>query len=114
MEVATAIVSALLALLLVVTAGQKLTHSGAVVASYARVGVPEERLNTLAALLLAGAAGLLLGLSWPPLGIAAAAGLACYFVAAVVAHIRFRDLRRLPTPIAFEALALAALVLQLD
>jgi hypothetical protein len=114
MEAETAIVSALLALLLVVTAAQKLSHSEAVVASYARVGVPEERLNLLAAILLAGAAGLLVGLAWAPVGIAAGAGLACYFVAALVAHIRFRDLRRLPTPIAFEALAVAALLLQLD
>jgi hypothetical protein len=109
---AAAIVSLLLALIMVAAAARKLTHRSGVVAEYARVGVPEERLNHLALILLAGAAGLLLGLAWPPVGVAAAAGTVVYFLLAVAAHIRHRDVANLAVPVAIELLALAALVLQ--
>jgi hypothetical protein len=111
--VAAGIVSALLAALLVLTAARKLSHRDEVVASYARVGVPEARLNQLAMILLSGAAGLIVGIVWAPVGVAAAIGLIAYFAVAVSAHIRADDARRLPTPLAFEALAVAALVLRL-
>ena len=54
--------------------------------SYAMVGVPEDKLNSLAVILLAGAAGLFAGLFWEPIGVAAAVGVVCYFVLAVAAH----------------------------
>ena len=107
------VVSLVLAALLVATAIRKLTHAPAVVATYRRVGVPEERLNLLAAVLLAGAAGLVVGLWWPPLGIAAAVGLVIYFLLAVGAHVRHRDLKPLPTPLVFLALSGAVLLLRL-
>ena len=62
MFVATLVVSLLLAALLSYAAIRKLGHSEPVVATYARVGVPEDKLDYLAAILLAGAAGLALGL----------------------------------------------------
>ena len=65
----------MLAAHLVFTAARKLSHRGDVVASCERVGVPENRLNALAVVLLAGAAGLIAGLWWPPIGVAAAVGL---------------------------------------
>src|SRR5687768_1872723 len=99
------VVSAVLALGLVITAVRKLSHAPAVVETYRRVGVPEKRLNALALVLLAGAAGLVVGLWWRPIGLAAALGLVVYFVLAVAAHIRFRDLRPLPTPVVFLALS---------
>jgi hypothetical protein len=110
---AAGIVSAVLAALLVLTAARKLSHRDDVVASYARVGVPEARLNQLAMILLLGAAGLIIGIVWAPIGVAAAIGLVAYFVAAVAAHIRADDVGRLPTPLAFEGLAVAALALRL-
>lgn len=113
MDVATTIVSALLAALLAAAAVRTLTHEEGVVASYARAGVPEDKLNLLAAVLLAGAAGLLLGLLWAPIGVAAAMGVVCYFVAAITFHIRAGDARNLPTPLAFEAIAVVALALRL-
>jgi DoxX-like family len=58
MFVATLVVSLLLAALLSYAAIRKLGHSEPVVATYARVGVPEDKLDYLAAILLAGAAGL--------------------------------------------------------
>jgi hypothetical protein len=111
MEIAGIVVSAVLAALAAYAAVRKLGHSPQVVSSYARVGVPEERLNLLATILLAGAAGLILGWFWRPIGIAAAAGLAVYFVLAVIAHIRHHDERNLPTPVLMLVLSLAALTL---
>lgn len=107
------IVSVVLAAMLVATAVRKLGHAPDVVATYTRVGVPEARLNLLAAVLVAGAAGLVAGLAWAPLGIAAATGLVCYFAFAIGAHLRADDLKPLPTPVAFAVLAVAALVLRL-
>ncbi|WP_433380104.1 DoxX family protein [Actinoplanes sp. CA-142083] len=107
----TVAVSLVLAVLLLVTAGRKLSHAPGVVETYRRVGVPEQRLNLLALILIAGAAGLVAGLWWQPLGVAAAGGLAAYFVLAVVAHVRHHDLKPLPTPLVFLALSLTALAL---
>src|SRR5215216_6304183 len=99
MFLATAMVFGLLAALVAYAAVTKLSHRPEVVASYARVGVPEERLNLLATTLLAGATGLLVGLVWAPLGIASAAAVTVYFLVAIAAHIRSGDLGNIPTPI---------------
>jgi DoxX-like family len=113
MSLAAAIVSLLLASVLTYSALRKLSHQPEVVQSYVRVGVPEERLNYLAMLLLAGAAGLVAGLFWAPIGIAAAAALVVYFLLAVGAHIGARDTQHIPTPIAIELVSAAALALRL-
>lgn len=113
MFVATGITSVLLAVLLTYSATRKLTHRPEVVATYRRVGVPEDKLNYLAIILLTGAAGLLAGLLAAPVGIAAAIGLICYFTAAIGFHIRFRDTGNLPTPVLLALLAAATLTLHL-
>lgn len=113
MFVLAAIVSILLAALLAFAAVRKRSHRPEVLDSYARVGVPEERLDQLAVLLLLGAAGLLAGLLWAPLGIAAAACLLLYFVLAVGAHVRHDDLANLATPVVILLLSAAALALRL-
>jgi hypothetical protein len=113
MFLANVIVSALLAALIAYAAVRKLSHRPEVVASYARVGVPEESLDLLAATLLAGATGLLLGLFWAPIGITAAVAVVVYFLVAIAAHIRSDDLENVPTPIALEALAVAAALLRI-
>jgi DoxX-like family len=112
MFAATVVLSALLALLMLYAAIRKLSHRPEVVATYTRVGVPEERLDLLAATLLAGAAGLLLGLVWAPLGVAAGAAIVLYFLVAIAAHIRSGDLEHLPTPIVMELLAIGATALR--
>jgi DoxX-like protein len=109
---AAVIVSVLLAALLAFAALRKLGHRPEVVATYTRVGVPEERLNALAAILLAGAAGLLIGFAWPPLGVAAAAGVVVYFALAIAAHLRTGDAEHLGPPVVIWVLAVAALLLQ--
>lgn len=113
MFVATVAVSVVLAGLLVLSAFIKLTRREPFVQGYLRVGVPENRLNLLASILLAGATGLIAGLWWAPIGVAAAVGLTCYFVAAIAAHMRADDARNLPTPLTYLALAVAALLLRI-
>lgn len=113
MFVATVIVTVALAAAMLVAAMRKLSHSEAVVASYARVGVPEEKLNYLAAVLLAGVVGLLAGLVWSPVGIAATVGAIAYFALAVGAHIIHDDVPNLSTPTVLLAIAVLAFALRL-
>ena len=83
-----------------------------VLANMARVGVPVSWLPFLAALQLAGAAGLLLGLVGVPLiGTVAAMGLVLKFVGAIVTHIRSRAYGSIVFPGAFLVLAIASFVL---
>jgi DoxX-like family len=112
MSTASAVVTIVLAAILAFAAIRKLTHREDVVATYAKVGVPENRLNQLAFILLLGAAGLLLGFVWAPIGVAAAVGVVVYFVLAIAAHVRHDDTGNLPTPVAIEAMAVTALLLQ--
>ncbi|HEX5622078.1 MAG TPA: DoxX family protein [Solirubrobacteraceae bacterium] len=107
------LVSCLLAGLAAFAAIRKLSHRPEVVVTYTAVGVPEERLDALAVILLAGAAGLVAGLLWAPIGAAAAAGFVVYFLVAIAAHVRAGDLRNVPTPVVMELLAVAALILRL-
>jgi DoxX-like family len=113
MSIATAIVSSLLAALISYSAARKLSHRERFIEGYLRVGVPEDKLNYLAAILLAGAAGLVLGHFWAPIGVAAAMGVILYFGSAIAFHLRADDARNLPTPLILLVLAAAALVLQL-
>lgn len=113
MTLAAAIVSLLLAALLALSAALKLSHQERFVGGYVRVGVPEERLDQLAIILLAGAAGLVLGLLWAPIGVAAAIGVVIYFAVAIAFHIRADDASNLPTPVVIALLAAGALALQL-
>jgi DoxX-like family len=77
-----------------------------------KLGVPESSLPILGVLKAAGAVGLLIGIGMPLIGIAAAAGLALFFVGAVITHLRARDysLGR-GVPVMFFLIAVAALVL---
>jgi hypothetical protein len=113
MFIAAAVLSVLVAVLIAYAAIRKLSHRPEVIESYTRVGVPESRLNLLAVTLLAGAGGLLLGLLWTPLGIAATVAVAIYFLVAIGFHLRAADLENAGTPAAIELLTLAALGLRL-
>jgi DoxX-like family len=113
MSFATAVVSALLALAMAYSAVRKLSHHEEYIGGYLRVGVPEDKLNYLATILIAGAAGLILGLFWAPLGVAAAIGVVLYFGTAIAFHIRADDAKNMPTPLALLVLGAAVLALQL-
>jgi hypothetical protein len=106
------VTSALLAAVLALSAIRKLGHQPEVVQTYVRVGVPPDKLDYLAYILLAGAAGLVAGIFWAPIGVAAAACVVAYFVLAIAAHIRAKDQEHLPTPAVIEAIAVAALALR--
>lgn len=111
MSVAANVLSVLLATYLVLSARGKLTRGKRMVASITRVGWSERSLDYLAALLLAGAAGLVVGLFWTPAGIAAATCLALYFLVAVAFHIRAHDVANLWTPLAIALVAAATAIL---
>lgn len=111
MFIAYIIVSVVLALLLTVSAGGKLTRKEQIVTALTAAGVRQKWFPYLAALMLAGAVGLLVGIAFAPLGIAAAAGVILYFVGALVAHLRVKDFALLPA-LVFLALAVAALLLR--
>jgi uncharacterized membrane protein YphA (DoxX/SURF4 family) len=57
------------------------------------VGVPLNYFPLLAACEFAGALGLVLGIWWPSLGVAAGIGLVLYFVGAIVSHLRVGDVK---------------------
>ena len=55
------------------------------------VGVPLKWFPWLAACEFAGGLGLLVGIVWPPLGVAASVGVLLYFLCAMIAHVRVGD-----------------------
>ncbi|MEV5648209.1 DoxX family protein [Nocardia sp. NPDC052254] len=71
-------------------------------------GIPDWALIPLGVIKLAGAIGLLAGLVFPPIGVAAAICLFLYFIGAVATVLRARCYADLPYPMPFLALALAA------
>jgi DoxX-like family len=77
------------------------------------VGVPIGYLPLLAACEFAGALGIVTGIWWPPLGVAAGIGLVVYFVGAVVSHLRVGDVAGIGPAVFVLAVASAALVTRL-
>ena len=61
---------------------------------------------------IAGAGGLVIGIWWAPLGIAAAVGLVLYFVGAVGTHLRKSDYKGAPTPAVLLLASAAVLILR--
>jgi len=57
------------------------------------IGVPMKHFPLLAACEFAGAVGLVLGIWWPPSGVAAGIRLVVYFVGAIVSHLRVGDVK---------------------
>jgi len=111
MFIAYIIVSIVLALMLVASAWAKLTRDDRVVTGMTGLGVPLRWFPPLAACEVAGAAGLLLGIAFAPLGIAAAIGVILYFVGALYFHLRARDKAVVP-PLLLLSLAVLALILR--
>ena len=73
------------------------------------VGVPLKCFPLLAACEFSGALGLVLGIWWPILGVAAAIGLILYFVGATVSHLRVSDVKGIGPPAFMLVVAAAAL-----
>jgi hypothetical protein len=73
-----------------------------------RVRVSQRWMLPFGALLASGALGLLLGFAIPVFGVAAGIGLVLYFICAVGAHVRVRD-PQIAGAVSFLVLAVAAL-----
>ena len=114
MPTALVIATVVLAAICLNSAAMKLRKNEQVLAViHGTVGVPLQHLPVLAALEIAGGAGIVIGLWLEPLGIAAAVGLVAYFVGAVGGHLRVRDTKNLVMPLPPLVLAIAVLVLRL-
>ena len=77
------------------------------------IGVPLRYFSLLAACEFAGALGLVLGIWWPPLGVAAGIGLVLYFVGAVASHLRVGDVKGMGPAAFMLAVAAAALIMRI-
>jgi uncharacterized membrane protein YphA (DoxX/SURF4 family) len=88
MIIVGAAISVLLACLLVHSAIGKLTRNHRQVDGMRTVNFPVERIGWLASAEVAAAAGLLVGLAWPPAAIVALVGMVGYFVGALVFLLR--------------------------
>ncbi|AYY12808.1 DoxX family protein [Actinobacteria bacterium YIM 96077] len=78
-----------------------------------RLGVPHSWFPILAILKIAGALGLLAGIAYRPLGIAAGVGLVLFFVGAVVSHLRVNDVKGTPVPTVLVLASMTPVVLGL-
>lgn len=76
------------------------------------IGIPIEYFPHLAACECVGAIGLVLGIWWPLLGIAAGAGLAVYFLGAVVSHVRVGDVNGIGPAAVMLIISVAAVALR--
>jgi hypothetical protein len=76
------------------------------------VGMPLEYFPHLAACEIAGSLGLLVGIWWPILGLAAGIGLVVYFVGAIVSHVRVGDLKGIGPAVFMLIISVAAVVLR--
>jgi DoxX-like family len=112
MDAATLIVTLLLAVLFTFSASIKLLGVQKSLAIRDHLGVKPLQWRLIGACELAGVAGVLVGLIWAPLGIAAAIGLALLSVGAVAFHVRASDSAADTAPAVIGvALAIAAAVL---
>ena len=91
-------VTHLLALLCLLPALAKLSGRPRMRRSADHFGIPWTRYRLLGVAELAAAGGVLLGLRWPPLGIAAAAGMLLLLAGALVMHHRAGDSAREQLP----------------
>jgi uncharacterized membrane protein YphA (DoxX/SURF4 family) len=98
-------ISLLLAASCLLPAAGKLTGQPRMRKSAAHFGIPWPRYQLIGVTELAATAGILIGLWWHPLGLAAAAGMALLLIGAVITHRRAGDSTKEAAP------ALAALAL---
>src|ERR1700737_3496321 len=92
------VVAILLAGGLVMSGGLKLAKNPRIVEGIGGLGVPLSLFPVLAALEIAAAAGLIIGLWFAPLGIAAGVGVVLYFTGAVITHLRAHN-REVASPL---------------
>ena len=112
MDTATVVVTILLAALFTFSASIKLLGASQSLAIRDHLGVKPLQWRLIGACELAGVAGVLVGLVWAPIGIAAAIGLALLTIGAIAFHVRHSDgVADLAPAVIGVALALALAVL---
>jgi uncharacterized membrane protein YphA (DoxX/SURF4 family) len=109
--IAYTVVAVVLGLALAASGSAKIRKDERVTTGMTSVGVPLSWYVPLALLEIAGTVGLLIGIGWRPLGIAAAIGVILYFIGALAFHVRAKDFKGMPTPAVFLIVAVLALVL---
>jgi hypothetical protein len=115
-HVAYVVIAGVFAVMLTMSARMKIVHDPLAVEVIGDVvGVPVRFFPVLALLEVAGGLGLLAGIGLKPLGIAAAASLVAYFLAAIASHLRKHDLVRahIGPPVMMLVISAAALALRL-
>lgn len=111
MGIAYLVIAILLAAILVFSGLGKLRRDPRIVrVIHELVGVPMKYFPLLAACEFAGAMGLVLGIWWPLLGVAAGIGVVLYFVGAIVSHLRVGDVRGIGPAAFLLTMAAGALV----
>lgn len=108
-----AVVTIVAALLVGYSAGAVLVRAGWVVKALTDYGVPHAWWSWLGIAKAAGAAGLLIGLFVPVIGIAAEIALIVYFTGAVVTVIHARWYSHIPYPLVYVAPVVASAALRL-
>ncbi|MFZ3592627.1 DoxX family protein [Streptomyces sp. BH104] len=109
MSTTTVIVTVLTALWVGFSGVSLLRRAAFVVEPLVSYGVPEAWWPRLAVAKLLGAAGLLVGIAVPAIGIAAAIGLVLYFVGAVITVLRVRSYKTVAFPVLYLAPVVATL-----
>ncbi|GIH17103.1 DoxX family protein [Rugosimonospora africana] len=112
MFIAYVVVGSVLALAVLASGYGKLSRKKEIVDGLTGIGVPLGMFPFLATCEIAGGLGLLIGIWYAPLGIAAAIGVVVFFIGAVGAHLRKSDFKNLPSPLVLLLLAVAALTLR--
>ena len=104
MKILTYVLLALLVFISLMSATGKLRKDPKIVAMMEHVGVKSNQIPLLAYIEILAGVGLLVGLKFHALAVAAATGLTLYFIGAVIAHIRVKDKAADVLPAAFIAL----------
>jgi len=113
MFIAYVVIAVLLSLVLFMSARADITRDPKITEQLKEIGVPESWFVPLGLIKIAGALGLLIGIVYRPLGIAAAIGVVLYFLGAVITHVRAGDTKGIATPAVIMLVSAAPLVLGL-
>ncbi len=114
MFIAYITVAIILSILLIISGSLLLAKDKSITATLTELGVPLSWYPLLAAAKFAGALGLLAGIGYRPLGVAAATGVVLYFAGAVLAHLRTKDVKGTVAPLVLTLISAAPLVLGLQ
>ncbi|MFC9252222.1 DoxX family protein [Amycolatopsis thailandensis] len=108
MAVVSVVLSVLLAAIFAVLGVAKVLRQPSLISRTERLGFSVREIQGIGALEIAGAAGLVAGFFWLPLGIAAAIGLTALLIGAAIAHVRAGDGAKDVVPPVWLALIAAA------